>query len=315
MPESLRKQSRWKYWAARTAELQNDESTAQALYATLESDDNFYSVMSAARLQRTFEPHSTPLTEDTAQLDRMKSLPAFIRAHELLLCSLPSLAISEWNHGYSTLQPTAQRQAVRLAASWGWYDQAVAVASQQQIYNDYQLLYPRPYDREVKTGAQLAGVAPEIIYAVLRQESLYRSDAISSADALGLLQLRLSTARRVAKDVGYPLPSRTDLFDPSINVPLGAAELRKMIDRFDGQVMMALAAYNAGPAAAGRWLPPDVIDADIWIENIPYNETRAYVQRVLWHSIVFAWLAQNKPQSVTPWITTVKPALAASNPR
>jgi soluble lytic murein transglycosylase len=106
----------------------------------------------------------------------------------------------------------------------------------------------------------------------------------------------------VARRNGRPAPTRSALFDPAVNVPLGAAELRAMLDRFDGVLPVALAAYNAGPNAAARWLPPSARDADVWIENIPYNETRTYVQRVLWHSVVFAWLASGEPQDTQSWL-------------
>jgi soluble lytic murein transglycosylase len=68
---------------------------------------------------------------------------------------------------------------------------------------------------------------------------------------------------------------------------------------------VALGAYNAGEAAVARWLPPRVIDSDIWIENIPYNETRAYVRRVLWHGLVYRWLTTAQPQSTRDWIATI----------
>ena len=77
------------------------------------------------------------------------------------------------------------------------------------------------------------------------------------------------------------MPGAADLFDPGVNIKLGAAHLRDLVNRFDKQTIVALAGYNAGENAADRWLPPAPIDADIWIENIPYNETRDYVQRVL----------------------------------
>ena len=76
----------------------------------------------------------------------------------------------------------------------------------------------------------------------------------------------------------------------TVNTTLGARYLRALLDRFDNQLPVALAAYNAGPNAAERWLPPQSIDADVWIENIPYDETREYVQRILWHRLMFTWL-------------------------
>src|SRR5690606_26300811 len=105
----------------------------------------------------------------------------------------------EWLYGIERLSEDARRQAIHLAAKWGWFDQAVATATQQRVFNDYELLYPRPFDREVRSAAKLTDLPDELIYGVLRQESLYRADAVSSAGARGLLQLLPETARRTAR--------------------------------------------------------------------------------------------------------------------
>jgi soluble lytic murein transglycosylase len=123
-----------------------------------------------------------------------------------------------------------------------------------------------------------------------------------------LLQLMPATARRTAKVWKKPKPSADDLLDPRVNVPLGAGQLRILVDRFGGQTPVALAGYNAGPNAAARWLPPRPIESDIWIENIPYNETRAYVQRILWHTVVFSWLRTGDAQRTDAWITRIGPS-------
>jgi soluble lytic murein transglycosylase len=146
----------------------------------------------------------------------------------------------------------------------------------------------------------------------MRQESLYRRDAVSSAGARGLLQMLPETARRTASKWQRPRPSVDDLFNPVINVQLGAANLRSLVDRFGGQTLVALAGYNAGPNAAARWLPTESIDPDIWVENIPYNETRTYVQRILWHKVVFSWLESGKPQHVDAWLARIAPLSEAA---
>jgi soluble lytic murein transglycosylase len=159
----------------------------------------------------------------------------------------------------------------------------------------------------VQTAAQLTGLMPEIVYGVLRQESLYRTDAVSTANARGLMQLQLDTARRTARQWKQAVPSDIALFEPSVSVVLGAGQLKLLLDRFGGQLPVALAAYNAGPNAAQRWLPAGPMDPDIWIENIPYNETRGYVQRILWHSVVFAWLPKGQAQDTSGWLKGVQP--------
>lgn len=307
MPEQQRSTARWRYWTARATEKNGDPKLARQLYESVLLDDNFYSIMSAARLDQPLEPHPQKLALDQAQVKRMEALPPMVRARELLLSDMRREATREWLFGFEQLMQPARAQAIHLAARWGWYDQAIATASQQRVFNDYELLYPQPYDAEVLSAAKLTGLTPQLIYSVMRQESLYQRDAFSSAGARGLLQMLPATARRVAQKWKRPRPSPDDLFNPVINVPLGAANLRSLMDRFGGQTLVALAGYNAGPNAAARWMPEESIDPDIWVENIPYNETRSYVQRILWHNVVFSWLKTGAPQKVDNWLVRIAP--------
>jgi soluble lytic murein transglycosylase len=307
MPEQQRSSARWRYWTARATEKNGDPKLARQLYESVLVDDNFYSIMAAARLDRPLAPHPEKLVLDQAQVERMEQLPPMVRARELLLLDMRREAAREWSFGFEELVEPARSQAIHLAARWGWYDQAIATASTQRVFNDYELLYPQPYDAEVLSAAKLTGLRPQLIYSVMRQESLYQRDAMSSAGARGLLQMLPETARRVARRWKRPRPSADDLFNPVINVPLGAANLRTLVDRFGGQTIVALAGYNAGPNAAARWMPDESLDPDVWVENIPYNETRNYVQRILWHNVVFSWLKSGEPQKVDGWLVRIAP--------
>ncbi len=305
MPPALSQTARWRYWAARGAAAQGEMETARSLYISLLSADNYFSAMAAARLDLGLTPNPVAVVADEPELARIAGVPAFVRAHELLLAGMRSEALAEWQFGVRTLPPAAQAQVVHLGMRWQWYDVSIATATQQRIFEDYSLLYPRPYDADVQSAVAASGLPTELVYSVMRQESLYRQDAISSAGAVGLLQLLPETARRTARRSQYPVPGPSDLLNPAINVRLGAAHLKELIEQFDGQIPVALAGYNAGPNAAQRWLPDQPIDTDIWIENIPFNETRNYVQRILWHSVVFSWLGSGQPQTTKHWLTAV----------
>jgi len=306
MSDTNRETARWRYWAARAAEQGKDQSLARQLYTSVLTDDNYYSAMAAARLQQPVTPHPEKIVKDEVAQREIEAMPAFVRAHELLLANMQREAYTEWQFGSESLSDPLRTQSIHVANRWGWYDLAVATATQQRVFNDYALLYPRPFDREVHDAARTAALEPELIYGVLRQESLYRTEAVSSAGAYGLLQLLPATARRTAQHLKRPKPKVAELFIPSVNVTLGAGQLRMLLDRFGDQTPVALAGYNAGPNAAARWLPPQAIGPDIWIENIPYNETRGYVQRVLWHSIVFGWLRSNEAQRTDAWLANIQ---------
>jgi soluble lytic murein transglycosylase len=315
MPESLRTQNRWRYWAARAREAVGDRDAARAGYEAVVPTDNWYAVLSAARVGQRFTPTLQEIGLDQRAIDELAREPSLVRARELLLCDLVSEAATEWRIAYELLAPEQRIQAIGLADRWGWHHQSIAAAAQQTLFNDYPLLYPRPYDKEVRAAARLTDLPGELIYAVMRQESLYRADASSSAGALGLMQLLPTTARRAARRWGLKEPARADLLQPSVNVAVGAGELKSLLDRFDGQTLLATAAYNAGPGAVQRWLPATAMDNDIWVENIPFNETRAYVQRVAWHTLVFEWLDNRKGRDVEAWLGRLRPpASTASSP-
>jgi len=298
---------RWRYWAARAAAARGDAATAQTLYSALVQTDNFYAASAAARLDQNAAPHPEKLGADEAAIATLAAEPGLVRARELLLVGLRGPAFGEWQSAVAVLDDEQRSQAIHLAARWQWHDVSVATATRQQVFYDYALLYPRPYDAEVRAAAALTEVEWPLLYAVVRQESLFRADAVSSAGAVGLAQVRPETARIVARNWHRPAPKAADLLDPGVNLALGAAHLRELFDEFDGQTVVALAGYNAGPRAAERWLPSAPIDADIWIENIPYNETRDYVQRVLWHRVVFAWLETGAGEEFARWLAPIRP--------
>ena len=309
LPANLKSQVRWRYWTARAAEQMNEVTAARGMYQQLvTSEDNAFAALAAARLNTPYAPHPQSLAGDATLVQKLSAQPEMIRLRELIAVQLNSQAMLEWNSLYQPLNSAEQLAAVILAHQWGWHDQAITYAAKLGQYNDYEFLYPQPYETEVNAAAKLSGLSVDFIYGQLRQESLYRTDAKSTAGAVGLMQLIPSSARATAKQLKLPRPSDDDLFNPAINVPLGAVNLKQMIAAFDGQTIVGLAAYNAGPNAVRRWLPDKPMDTDIWIENIPYNETRTYVLRVLWHSLIFHWQRVGQPLNTESWLALVQPA-------
>ena len=143
MSETNRQSARWRYWLARTTEASQDLQSATPLYESVLADDNYYSAMAAARLNRPLTPHPEALPADSHTLAALEHQPALERAHELLLCGMRPEAQVEWIYGYDSLSPEARVQSIRLAAEWGWYDQAVTVpqALFRTSTGDYSLLY------------------------------------------------------------------------------------------------------------------------------------------------------------------------------
>lgn len=160
----------------------------------------------------------------------------------------------------------------------------------------WKLAYPKPYAELVAEQARKNGVAPSLVYAVMREESAFDPDAESPADAYGLMQLILPTARQMARPLGLP-HDRVSLKRPSVNIPLGARVLRDYTARFPADPLLAVAAYNAGPGAAQRWLKQRPGESfDLWVELIPYVETRRYIKRVLGSAAVYAIVYDESPR-------------------
>jgi soluble lytic murein transglycosylase len=314
MPMALTQQQRWRYWRGRVAQVLGKTDAARADLEPLSNENGYYALLAAERLDRGFTPRSALRPQDPATRDQLAQRAGFVRAREAFLIDQPVWARAEWSDAVQGFDAPRVLEAARLAASWGWYLQAVAMATKAEVFDDFDLLYPRPYDREIADGAKRSGLPPEWLYGVLRQESLYDPRARSGADALGLLQLLPETARAVARRNDLPIPTRDDLFDPPTNVRLGAAYLREQADTFGGRFILALGAYNAGPNAVRRWMPSAPMEADVWIENIPFNETRNYIQRILWHTTVYGWKTQNKAQRVTAMMAPIGITAATAAP-
>jgi soluble lytic murein transglycosylase len=133
---------------------------------------------------------------------------------------------------------------------------------------------------------------------VIRQESAFNKDARSHAGAMGLMQLMPKTGRVTARKYDIPLASTRKLFEPDKNISIGSAYLKQVMEQYDNSIVLASAAYNAGPHRVRRWLPESGSRrADSWIALIPFTETRKYVQRVLAYAAIYDWRMQRR---ITP---------------
>lgn len=312
LPSPLAAQSRWRYWHARAVAAVRDDDTAEPLFAELASQRDYYGYLAADRLHHGYALNAQPSTDDQQLQKALAARPGLTRAHELFACNLWDDAVAEWAAELSDADPAMKIQAAHLAASWGWYSQAIATLAQSGEWNDVRLRYPRPFSAAVAQASTLTHLPADWILAVIRQESLFRSDAVSRAGARGLMQLRPATAAAVARRWRLPAPSPDALFDPTTAVTLGAAYLREMLDHYGGQLAPALAAYNAGTAPLARWMPNRPMDADIWIENIAYGETRDYLQRIFEHIVAYAWVRDEEPPRLVSLLPPIEPAAPAA---
>jgi soluble lytic murein transglycosylase len=308
MPPALSSQPRWRYWHARMVSDIRGGAAAAALYGEVANLRDYYGYLAADQLHQKYSLNvqSSPL--DSAAQSALANESSMIRAHELFDCDLTEDAIAEWTLALEGASAATKVQAALLASSWGWYSEAITTLAQSGEFDDVNLRYPRPYQAEVSAASKMAQVPQDWILAVMRQESLFRKDAVSRADARGLMQMLPSTASSISRRWHIASPGRDALLDPSVAVPLGAAHLRELLDHYGEQLALTLAAYNAGSAAVAHWLPAQTTECDVWIENIPYNETRGYVQHILEHIVAYAAMRGAEPPRINVLLSNVEPA-------
>jgi soluble lytic murein transglycosylase len=312
MSASLAAQPRWRYWRARAVAATSGADAAAPLFNDIAGLRDYYAYLAADRLNRGYDLNARPSPDDAKAQAAIAAQIGLIRAHALFACDLWDEAVVEWAAALGGAEPVVKVQAAHLAAHWGWYSESIGTLAQVGEWDDVPLRYPRPYPDEVAEAGKLAAVPEDWIWGVMRQESLYRKDAVSRADARGLMQMRLATAAAVARRWHLPRPSAETLFDPPVAIPLGAAHLRDLLDGNGGQLAVSLAAYNAGSTPIARWLPPKSMDADVWIENIPYAETRAYVEHILEHIVAFAYVRDAEPPRLAALMPAVEPSRLVS---
>ncbi|MDH3712715.1 MAG: lytic transglycosylase domain-containing protein [Gammaproteobacteria bacterium] len=289
MPAELRTDERWRYWLARADDELGNRDAAQRAYNEFAERTNYYGFLAADRIDKDYRINDRRTVVASDVLTDLQNRDAAIRAREFLAVGLPVEARREWQTLLNGLDEQGRLAAALLADGWGWHDRAVYTIAGTRQRNDYALRFPMPFDQHIDAAARIFSVEPALIYGVLRRESAYREDARSRAGALGLMQLMPSTAQGVAKKLGTQV-SNGDLLRPDVNIRLGTWYFRDMLDRFSDHQVLAAAAYNAGPRRVRKWLPDSgSLPADVWVETLPFKETRGYVQAVMAYTTIFDW--------------------------
>lgn len=293
-------QSRAAYWAGRAAEAMNKPELTRKWYATAAAEsDYFYGILAEEKLGR---PHTrldmTPPPYTAADMAAFQSNTLVAVAQMLNQLNQPGLQATFLRQAANTAQTPGQiRLVLDLARQIGRQDLAVALAKNARGAGTAMHYASFPTVSVPREVAEMS----VMIHAVTRQESLFNPNAVSPAGARGLMQLMPGTAQETAKRLGIPY-ARERLHEEGYNIQLGASYLQRMISYFNGSHVLAVAAYNAGPGNVNKWLnrfgdprqqTVDVID---WIEQIPFSETRNYVQRVLENAVIYTTLSGGQPQ-------------------
>ena len=299
MPEDQRNEEAWRYWLARAEAATHRPAKARQRFGELAKERSYYGYLAADELDLPYAMNHVRAPVSTEAQDNFRSLAGTQRAREWYLIDRPREARTEWKAVTKNLERSDLMQAAQVAQSWGWHEQAIITLAASKYWSDLDIRSPLPWSGQVIRLATEFGITPEDIWAITRSESLFARDAYSYAGARGLMQLMPATAREVARRDSIRYTGTSDLYEPTINLRLGTRYLTELLDRYDGSLALAAAAYNAGPHRVDRWKPAYPVETAIWAENIPFNATRDYVQKVLKHATGFHWQRTGHPMRVS----------------
>ena len=303
-----RNSEQWRYWRAVALARSGNGPAAEAILEPLAAERSYYGFLAADELGVDYAFAHDTLKADETVIESLARRADLVRARELFLVGLDGRGRSEWDAAVAGLTDDEKTQAAVLAHRWGWHSRAIATAAIVGHYDDLALRYPLPFRQSFEQGASSASIPTTWALGIARSESLFMRDVRSRAGAIGLMQLMPATGRQVAREINLAYAGLDTLTDPDHNIRLGTSYLGSMAARYDGNHVLATAAYNAGPHRVDRWLPQStMVDARIWIENIPYNETRKYVRRVLAADTIFHWRLTGEIQRLSDRLPQVQP--------
>jgi len=316
--------SKWLYWMGRTLEKMDRHEAAARRYEEILSpayfDYYFFRALSRLAGIESFQPEavangmaingSSPVVASaTLRPSGAEAAPFLARARELVSIGLHDEALAEYAEAvslsprYAPVVEEACSQSLKMGRpdktlNWAirflprnWGNGDGSSPSDQPFYH-----YPLGYWEIVQRHEKAFQVDPYLIVAVIREESAFSPGCVSSAGAKGLMQLMPSTASQVARGGGISVDNASkDLFQPDLNIRLGALYLGELLHEFKGNLTLSLASYNAGPHRVKRWLElsPD-LDEEEFAESIPFSETRSYVKKVLRSYEVYKILYEGK---------------------
>ena len=285
----------WQFWRARAllataAEGAGGEplrAEARGLLQTIASPLTFYGRLAGEDLGLPMQVLATPSPLTAAERRQAQAHAGLNSALLLIDIGLRNEGVREWNFSLMRMSDRELRAAAQEACDREIWDRCINTSERSKQEIDMVQRFPTPHRQQLLAKSREAGIDPAYVYGLVRQESRFVMDARSHVGASGLMQVMPATARWTAKKIGAEFRPEY-MTDRDFNIKIGTSYLKLVLDDFGGSMAMAAAAYNAGPGRPRRWRDGPVVDAAIWAENVPFNETRDYVKKVLTNSALYA---------------------------
>ena len=311
----------WVYWRARalmaTAQDAAQRQEAQSLLRTIASVKGFYEQLALEELGQPITAPDRPSALTAQEKAGAGANPGLQRALHAIQIGLRPEGIREWNYTTNLHTPGGMNDrellaAADLACQRQVWDRCINTSDRTKEAIDFDQRFPMPLREIVVRRAGEIKLDPAFVYGLIRQESRFIMDARSHVGASGLMQVMPATAKWTAKKIGLTQFTPDQITDREVNVTIGTAYLKLVLDDFEGSMPMATAAYNAGPGRPRSWRNGPVLEAAIWAENIPFNETRDYVKKVLSNTTNYAALLTRQPQSLKARLGSIGPRPSAT---
>jgi soluble lytic murein transglycosylase len=290
LSSNLQDDTRWRYWEARALIASGRDEEGRRRMAALSTRATFYGFLAADFLERPYSlcPETPEVPEEVVAAFLARDRVS--RALELHRVGLLNWGRNEWTAALVGADRETLRAAAAVAVAEDWPDRAITALGDSGDRRWYEWRFPSPHIELVRENAAANGLDPAWVMGLMRSESALAEDAISHAGARGLMQITPGTASRLARKHGFAYRGRAELLEPQVNVRFGTTYLRDLLERFDGNHVLATGAYNAGPGAVDRWIDDGYTgDAAVWIDSLPYFETRDYIPRVLAFTTIYEW--------------------------
>ena len=309
MPAPLRDESGWVYWLGRAYANQGRREDADALYRRIATPNNFYGQLAMEELGQlvTTPPSALPVTAD--EVNQVAQLPALRQALKFYALRLRPEGNREWTWATRTMSERQLLAAAEYARRNDLLDRMVETSLRTRTELDFNQRFPAPHNEILQPTAKNLSLDTAWVYGLIRQESRFISDARSGVGASGLMQVMPATGKWVAAKIGLTDFVHTMLNDLRTNITLGANYMNMVLENNGGSQVLATAAYNAGPGRSRTWR--GTLDAPmegaIFVESIPFAETRTYVRNVMSNATNYAALFEKRPQSLKARLGTITP--------
>lgn len=290
MSPKQQREGAWRYWKARAWKVSGRDAEAEALLAELSREYHFYGQLAADELGTISNVGMMTVSYQPTlfEMEAMLAQPAMQRTLDLYRMGLREEAAKEWSLAVRKLDDKQLLVASAIASRHEMYDRSINAADRTIMLHDFNLRYPAPYRDSLQERIQENNLEEAWVYGLMRQESRFVTEAKSTVGASGLMQVMPATARWIAQRLGMKDYRKTLISQLDTNLKLGTYYMKNVLSALGNNPVLASAAYNAGPGRARQWLANKPLEGAIYIENIPFDETRDYVKKVMSNTVYYA---------------------------